>query len=138
MKLKPTQQLGLNIRQYREDKKICQEAIAFQMGISQSTLSRLETGQLTVTPTILQRLALVLQTTPECLETYHQSQQQSSTNGVSMTQLLAQKDQLIASQQTEIAFLRQQLMDTQQLLASCLQGGEDALNESVKLKTASR
>lgn len=129
MKLEHTHQLGLNIRQYREDKKISQEAIAFQMGISQSTLSRIENGQIDVNTTTLQRLALALKTTAELLQTYHLPRPNGVVAAPDLMQLLAHKDQTITTQQAEIAFLRQQITELQQLLASCLRGGEDALSE---------
>ncbi|OIN58106.1 helix-turn-helix domain-containing protein [Arsenicibacter rosenii] len=115
-----TRQLSRNIRQYREDRKISQEAIAFLIGVSQSTLSRLETGQHLITTSLLHQLARAFKTTPAILQTYHLTKSDpAETNNAS---LLAQKDLIITAQQAEIVFLRQKLSDLQQLLASSLQG----------------
>ncbi len=114
-----TQQLSQNIRQYREDRKISQEAIAFLIGVSQSTLSRLETGQHPVTGQLLKQLARAFKTTPAVLQTYHFPKDDPANEQT--PSLLAQKDLIIASQQAEISFLRQRLTDMQRLLASSLQ-----------------
>jgi transcriptional regulator with XRE-family HTH domain len=59
--------VGLNVRRFREDRKVSQEQLAFDCGLHRTYVSGIERGIRNPTVTSLQRLAKALKVTPSAL-----------------------------------------------------------------------
>jgi transcriptional regulator with XRE-family HTH domain len=116
--------LHLNIRSIRDRKRLTQEYMAEQLGISLKTYNEWETGKTPIRTDKLEKIAKILNTSPEAIYTYedsftqHNSFHEQHSNGVFIQhstsdaekalyeQLLAEKDKRIATLEEMVALLK--------------------------------
>lgn len=60
-------QVGLNVRRLRKERKLSQEAFAFEVGLHRTYISGIERGIRNPTVTIVARLAEALEVLPDAL-----------------------------------------------------------------------